>query len=137
MTVSTESCGIQVKKVQIDGIPDSIKTLRRWVLWRREYRGGKPTKVPYSAQLGGGEERWPAARSNEPNTWATFLAVMRHVHHFDGIGFMLGGGYKIKNPTLDPKLKPKKITAKERAQLLAFLKSLAPEQKPFDRPQLP
>jgi cytochrome c peroxidase len=53
----------------------------------------------------------------------------------EAVDFMLGGGYK--NPNLDAKLKPKKLTAKERTQLLAFLKSLTPEQKPFDRPQIP
>jgi cytochrome c peroxidase len=53
----------------------------------------------------------------------------------DAVDFMIKGGFK--NPNLDPKLKPKKLTPKERTQLLAFLKSLTPEQKPFDRPQLP
>jgi cytochrome c peroxidase len=53
----------------------------------------------------------------------------------EAVDFMLGGGRK--NPNLDSKLKPKKLTAKERGQLLAFLKSLTPEQKPFDRPPLP
>jgi hypothetical protein len=45
------------------------------------------------------------------------------------------GGFK--NPHLDEKLMPRKITAKERTQLIAFIKSLTPEQKPFERPQLP
>ncbi len=53
----------------------------------------------------------------------------------EGVDFMLKGG--IKNPDLDEKLKPKKLTPAERTQLLAFLKSLSPEPKPFERPQLP
>jgi cytochrome c peroxidase len=51
------------------------------------------------------------------------------------VDFMLKGG--IANPGLDEKLKPRKISAAERTQLLAFLKSLSPEPKPFERPQLP
>jgi len=53
----------------------------------------------------------------------------------DALDFMLKGG--IKNPHLDEKLKPRMISAEERTQLLAFLKSLTPEQMPFARPQLP
>ena len=53
----------------------------------------------------------------------------------DGVDFMLKGG--IKNPHLDEKLKPKMISKDERAQLMAFLKSLTPEQKPFAKPQVP
>ena len=53
----------------------------------------------------------------------------------DAVDFMLRGG--IKNPSLDEKLKPRKLSAQERTQLLAFLKSLTPESKPFEKPQLP
>jgi cytochrome c peroxidase len=48
---------------------------------------------------------------------------------------MLAGG--IKNPHLDEKLKPAKITPKQRQQLLAFLKALTPVAKPYTRPMLP
>jgi cytochrome c peroxidase len=48
---------------------------------------------------------------------------------------MLAGG--IANPHRDEKLQPAKITAKQRAQLLAFLKALSPETKPYTRPTLP
>jgi cytochrome c peroxidase len=53
----------------------------------------------------------------------------------EAVDLMLKGG--IKNPNMDEKLKPRTITAAERTQLLAFLKALNPEQKPFERPQLP
>jgi cytochrome c peroxidase len=53
----------------------------------------------------------------------------------DAVDFMLKGG--IPNPNLDEKLMPKMITAEERTQLLAFLRSLTPEQTPFQRPQIP
>ena len=53
----------------------------------------------------------------------------------ESVDFMLKGG--IKNPTLDEKLKARKITGAERTQLLAFLRALTPDPKPFERPQLP
>jgi cytochrome c peroxidase len=53
----------------------------------------------------------------------------------ESVDFMLGGG--IKNPRLDEKLQPRKISPEERTQLLAFLRSLTPDQTPFQRPQLP
>ena len=53
----------------------------------------------------------------------------------DAVDLMLKGG--IKNPKLDEKLKPKMLSKDERAQLMAFLKSLTPEAKPFEKPQVP
>jgi cytochrome c peroxidase len=53
----------------------------------------------------------------------------------EAVDFMLKGG--LQNPHLDEKLKARNITPQERAQLIAFLKSISPEEKPFDRPQLP
>lgn len=53
----------------------------------------------------------------------------------DAVDFMLKGG--IKNPRLDEKLQPRTISSDERGQLMAFLKSLTPEQAPFQKPQIP
>ena len=53
----------------------------------------------------------------------------------EAVDLMLKGG--IPNPQLDEKLKPAQLKPKERRQLLAFLKSLTPEEKPYPRPKLP
>jgi len=53
----------------------------------------------------------------------------------EAVDFMLKGG--IANPNLDEKLKPRNITAEERTQLLAFMRSLTPPKTPFQRPTLP
>jgi cytochrome c peroxidase len=53
----------------------------------------------------------------------------------EAVDAMLKGG--IANPSLDEKLKPAQLTDKQRQQLLAFLKSLTPEEKPYPRPKLP
>jgi putative DNA primase/helicase len=33
--------------MKFDKIPDELKTLRQWLLWRLEERDGRMTKVPY------------------------------------------------------------------------------------------
>jgi cytochrome c peroxidase len=51
------------------------------------------------------------------------------------VDFMLGGG--TANANLDEKLKPKTLTAQQKKDLLAFLRALTPETKPYPRPKLP
>jgi cytochrome c peroxidase len=53
----------------------------------------------------------------------------------EAVDQMLTGG--IANPHLDEKLKPAKITAKQRSDLIAFLKALTPDHKAYKRPTLP
>lgn len=53
----------------------------------------------------------------------------------EAVDAMIKGG--TANPHLDEKLKPAKLTPKQRADLLAFLKSLTPDNKPYKRPALP
>ena len=55
----------------------------------------------------------------------------------EAVDFMLKGGIRKGNPNIDEKLKPKMLRPEERQQLIAFLKSLTPEPKPFERPKLP
>jgi cytochrome c peroxidase len=45
-----------------------------------------------------------------------------------------GGG---SNPNLSPLVKPLNLTAEEKSDLVAFLKSLAGEPIPFSMPKLP
>jgi cytochrome c peroxidase len=53
----------------------------------------------------------------------------------EAVDLLLKGG--IKNDKLDEKLQPKTLTPEQRKQLLAFLNSMTPENKPYRRPQLP
>jgi cytochrome c peroxidase len=55
----------------------------------------------------------------------------------DAIDYMLSGGIKEKNPNLDPLLKKVKLSTKERADLIAFVKSLEAPAAPFEAPKLP
>jgi cytochrome c peroxidase len=51
------------------------------------------------------------------------------------VDLILTGG--IKNPSLDEKLQAWTITPAQRSDLLAFLRGLTPEQRPYPRPTLP
>lgn len=53
----------------------------------------------------------------------------------DAVDLMLAGG--VKNPNLDAKLKPVKLSKDERSQLMAFLKALDTQEPAFERPKLP
>jgi len=61
----------------------------------------------------------------------------RLIHSKFADNFILKGGIKDKNPNLDPQIKPVKLSAKERTDLLAFIKALEPAPTPFERPKLP
>lgn len=67
-------------------LPSSIRERSPWVLWRKETRNGKPTKVPLSTS------GTPASVS-DPSTWATFAEVLRAYESrpdlFAGISFMI------------------------------------------------
>jgi len=73
-------------------IPEVLRTTPQWVLWRREAREPKPTKVPYDVRTG------RHARVNDPATWSTFdeaMTAYRANEQWSGIGFVFkkGGGF--------------------------------------------
>jgi len=73
---------------RFDRIPQQLKDRPRWVLWKLETRGGKPTKVP--KQPSGHN-----ASVTDAGTWSTFdevcAALDKHPDTFSGIGFVLNG----------------------------------------------
>jgi putative DNA primase/helicase len=72
--------------VQADQIPTEIKLLRRWVVWRYEYRPDQSKEKPWTKppfQVNG-----TYAKSNDPDTWTIFETALQHTREFDGIGFM-------------------------------------------------
>src|SRR5262249_19415939 len=79
--------------VKLENIPREILGLKRWVLWRWEFKDSKWRKIPCSAKLGEADEDWNRAKCNDPKTWSSFKAVLGRLRHFDGIGFMLGDGF--------------------------------------------
>lgn len=76
----------EVRPVNFDGIPASLKERPHWVLWRWYFDSEKErwTKPPRQSN---GE----FARANDPDTWATFDEVRRAYvsGDFDGVGMVL------------------------------------------------
>ncbi|PGW47586.1 phage/plasmid primase, P4 family [Bacillus thuringiensis] len=64
-------------------IPTELKNLPQWVLWRKETRNGKLTKIPY--QFNG-----EMAQANNRRTWSTFATAVKFYLEgdYDGIGFV-------------------------------------------------
>lgn len=70
-----------------DKIPDELKALRQWLLWKLEERDGRLTKVPYQ----------PSGRHADvtaPKTWNTFDVCVGVLQKggFSGIGFVFTRG---------------------------------------------
>jgi hypothetical protein len=72
-----------------DQIPEELRALRNWVVWRLEKRTGskgvvQTTKAPFNARS------HKHARSNDPTTWSDFgTAVEALKRGYAGIGFCL------------------------------------------------
>src|SRR5918995_1725689 len=65
-------------------IPEELRTSPSWVLWKREHRDEKPTKVLYQASR-------RRADSTAPSTWTSFedaVEAFEHDDFFDGVGFV-------------------------------------------------
>ncbi|GEM_PF-2537590 len=92
--------------------PETLKELRKWIVWRYEERPGdpKPAKVPYSPMAKHiKKEAWRpvknekgfiepeysgSALSNKSNTWGTYEAALKCLDRgiFQGLGIMLHDG---------------------------------------------
>ena len=70
-------------------IPIKLQKNAEWCVWKREIRGGKPTKVPYNPNTG---ER---AETNNPSTFSSFdLADERYMtEDYDGVGIRVSNGF--------------------------------------------
>jgi putative DNA primase/helicase len=68
------------------GIPDELKALRQWVVWRYEARPGKdkPAKRPHSPRTG------RPARTDVPATWGAWPQALARYQHggWQGLGFV-------------------------------------------------
>lgn len=69
-------------------IPQEMKAMKRWCLWKLVEKDGRMTKVPIDANTGYG------AKSNDPATWCEFDKAFDNCDFYkcNGLGFMLGQG---------------------------------------------
>lgn len=71
--------------LNLDAIPSELKERRNWVLWVKEKRGEKFTKVLKNARTG------KQAESDRPETWSSFEEAVDGLEVFeeyDGIGYV-------------------------------------------------
>ena len=68
----------------VPDLPAELTAVPQWVLWRREERHGRPTKVPYAAATG------RRADVTDPATWSTHLPSQRAA--------LLGGRGQLRRP---------------------------------------
>lgn len=73
--------------MQYDLIPENLKKLNRWGVYRLEEVDGRVTKVPYQPIMGGQK-----ARVNDISTWYSFDEAVQALDAFDGLSFLLGDG---------------------------------------------
>lgn len=75
-------------KVNFVYIPSELKENASFCVWKKEKRGGKPTKVPYNPKTG------RLAKTNEPNTFTDFPTAMKTfaMGGYDGIGYRVSEG---------------------------------------------
>lgn len=79
-------------KIIYENIPQELKDLPQWLVWRYENIGStKPTKIPYNPKSRFGEHK---ASTTNPATWGTFKEAcfayenIKGGASYDGIGFV-------------------------------------------------
>lgn len=71
-------------------IPQELRDNALWCVWKREIRGGNPTKVPYNPFTG------DRAESNNPETFSSFNIAeekYRYDGEYDGVGVRVDNGF--------------------------------------------
>ena len=66
-----------------EAIPAELRERAQWVVWKRERRGSKWTKVPYRASDGRTH-----AKCDDPRTWSTFEQAVARAAEVQGIGYV-------------------------------------------------
>ena len=77
-----------VCSVNFENIPEELKKLDQWVVWRLELAKDRWTKVPYRA-----ENPKQKASSTDPSSWASFdqARTAYEKGQIDGVGLVLSG----------------------------------------------
>jgi putative DNA primase/helicase len=82
--------------VRPENIPDELKALPQWVLWRAEQRGGRTSKVPYRTD-------GRRASSTNHDDWVNFDEALNicQARGYSGVGFVFREGGGIVGVDLD------------------------------------
>jgi primase-polymerase (primpol)-like protein len=72
-----------MRKIKPEKIPQELKALPQWAVWKWEERDGKPTKPLYDSKTGN------KASHSDPSTWGPFENAVNGLERgFDGTGFV-------------------------------------------------
>ena len=92
--------------------------VRAWVLWKKEKRNGKMTKIPYDANTG------QRAESDNPETWTAFARAMAvfeaNPKEYFGLGIEFGGVPQLVGIDLDG-MAPAGVPSPYATQILKIL----------------
>lgn len=69
-----------------NNIPDELKQLNNWCVWKLQERNGKKTKIPFNAETG------EFAKSNDKSTWSSYETAV-NAEGADGVGFFFEPPY--------------------------------------------
>jgi hypothetical protein len=84
-------------QIIFENIPEQMRRRDQWVLWCRQKRRGKSTKVPYCARTG------QMASSTDRTTWSSFERVVAAYRSggYSGIGFVFTSDDEVVGIDLD------------------------------------
>ncbi len=104
-------------------LPAELTAVAQWLLWRREDRHGRPTKVPYAAATG------RRADVTDPAAWATFAAARATLlagrGRYAGLGFAFVAGGPFCGLDLDDAIGPAGRLLPWSARIVAALDTYA------------
>lgn len=69
-----------------NNIPQELKQLKNWCVWKYQERNGKKTKIPFNAETG------EFAKSNDSSTWSDYETAV-NCQGADGVGFFFEPPY--------------------------------------------
>lgn len=112
-----------------DKIPQDLRTLPQWVVWKLQTRKGKLTKVPFHPQTG------TFASTTDPRTWSDFDTACRVFEqgNYDGVGFVFTNKDPFCGIDLDKCRDPKTGTIEPWAQAIIEKLDSYTEISPSDR----
>ena len=123
--------------VNLASVPEELRLLKQWVLWRLERptnkpsqisHANKPTKVPYSV-------KGYRASSNKPYTWASFDQVARVLQQgrYHGVGFCLAPNDGLVGIDLDDCLDEQARPTEAAREIIKRFRHTYVEQSPSRR----
>ena len=70
----------------LESIPEELRAINNWLVWRLKERNGKMVKMPYCARGGPG-------KTNDPSTWSSFAEAYAVLQKglCSGVGFVFEG----------------------------------------------